>query len=133
MQLRTTLLALLAILMTITASAAAPDSIVRKLLLTANIAGTKAVDRVEIREITFAPGEKTGAHLHPCPIVGYIASGGVILQVEGQEPQQLNAGDAFFEPANTKILRFDAIDQPTKFIAYYLLGKDDKELIRHLQ
>jgi len=57
----------------------------------------------------------------------------VVFQVDGQAPQTLRAGDAFYEPANTKIVRFDALDQPTKFIAYYLLGKDDHELIRPLQ
>ena len=87
---------------------------------------------MEIKEINFPPGQHTGAHLHPCPVVGYIATGGVIFQIDGQAPQTLRAGDAFYEPPNAKIVRFDAIDQPTKFIAYYLLGKDDRELIHSL-
>ncbi|HEY4368832.1 MAG TPA: cupin domain-containing protein [Steroidobacteraceae bacterium] len=111
---------------------AVTDTIVRKPLLTAAIEGSKNVDRVESKQIDFSPGQKTGVHLHPCPVVGYIASGSVVFQVEGESARTLKAGEAFFEPANKKILRFDALDQPTRFVAYYLLGKNDKELIRNL-
>jgi quercetin dioxygenase-like cupin family protein len=117
----------------VSAVGVAADTIVRKSLLTANLATTKQVDRVDIREIDFVARQKTGLHLHPSPVVGYIASGSILFQVEGQPQQTLKAGDAFFEPANTRVLHFDAIDQPVKFIAYYLLGKDDKELIRNLE
>jgi len=126
-------LTLLACAASVTAAESKPDTIIRKPLLTAQIPGEKPVSRVEIKEINFAPGQRTGAHLHPSPVVGYIATGAVVFQVDGQAPQTLRAGDAFYEPANTKIVRFDALDQPTKFIAYYLLGKDDHELIRPLQ
>jgi len=112
-------------------AADSPDAIVRKPLLTAQIGG-KSVERVEVKEIEFSPAQKTGIHLHPCPVVGYIVSGSVAFQVEGQPEQTLHAGDAFYEPANTRILRFDAVERQTRFIASYLLGKDDHELIRHL-
>lgn len=113
------------------AEPSSPDAIVRKPLLTAQLAGEKPVSRVEIKQIDFVPGQKTGTHVHPIPVVGYVASGGIILEIEGQPAQTLHAGEAFYEPADTKILRFDAIDQPTRFIVYYLLSKDDRELIRH--
>ena len=116
----------------VVSTAATPDAIVRKPLLTAAIEGGKTVDRVEIKEINFTPGQKTGAHLHPCPVVGYIASGSIVFQIDGQPAKTLHTGDAFFEPANTSVVRFDAVDQPVKFVAYYLLGKNDKELIRSL-
>jgi hypothetical protein len=44
----------------------------------------------------------------------------------------LKAGDAFFEPANTKILHFDAQEHGATFIAYYLLGAGETELIKML-
>jgi quercetin dioxygenase-like cupin family protein len=109
-------------------------AIVRKPLLTALIEGQKSVGRVEIKEILFAAQQKTGLHLHPCPVVGYVAEGMVLFQVEGEPEQVLKAGDAFYEPANRRIIHFDAHgEQPMKFIAYYLLGEEDHELITMLE
>jgi quercetin dioxygenase-like cupin family protein len=110
------------------------QTIVRKPLLTAGLKPAKHTGRVEIKQIDFEPGQATGYHFHPCPVVGYIASGSVIFQMEGQEPQTLRAGDAFFEPANTRISRFDNAS-PTermRFIAFYLLDDHEQELIRML-
>jgi len=80
-----------------------------------------------VREIEFAPGQQTGRHLHPSPVVGYIAEGAALLQVEGHAPQSLPLGSAFYEPAETVIARFDNASQtkPLKFIAYYLLTADE--------
>jgi hypothetical protein len=55
------------------------------------------------------------------------------MQVEGETPQQLATGAAFYEPAGTVIARFDnaSVTKPMKFVAYYLLnGK--QELIEML-
>lgn len=113
----------------------AAKTIVRRPLLTAPLPGLGAVDRVEIKRIEFEPSQETGLHDHPCPVVGYIASGTVRFQIEGQEPKTLKAGDAFYEPADTRILHFDnASDrEPMSFIAFYLLGADQHELIRMLE
>ena len=112
----------------------AEHTIIRKPLLTAHIEGQKSVDRVEIKEINFAAHQKTGLHLHPCPVVGYIAEGMVLFQIEGEPERILKAGDAFYEPANRRIIHFDAQgEEPMKFIAYYLLDKDDKDLIKMLE
>jgi hypothetical protein len=44
-----------------------------------------------------------GKHLHPCPVVGYIVSGKVLFQVEGEEKKTLNQGEAFYEQQNKTI------------------------------
>jgi quercetin dioxygenase-like cupin family protein len=95
----------------------------------------KRVGKVEIKEIVFQPGQKTGLHFHPCPVVGYIAEGTVAFQIEGGEEKTLRAGDAFFEPPNAKILRFDnaSSSKGMKFIAFYLLDAGEDELIRMLE
>ena len=110
----------------------AQDQIIRKALLTA-ASINKMIKKVEVKEINFKPGQQTGLHLHPCPVLGYIAGGTATFQVKGGPLQTLKAGDAFFEPANTVIAHFDnASDSaPLKFIAYYLLGDSD-ELIKML-
>src|SRR5262244_3818038 len=110
------------------------QTIIRKALLTAGMEGGRRVDRVEIKQIDFVPRQQTGLHLHTCPVVGYIARGTVLFQIEGEPPRTLKEGDAFHEPAGARILHFDnASDRdPLTFIAFYLLGPDDRELITML-
>ncbi|GGA70573.1 hypothetical protein GCM10011507_22660 [Edaphobacter acidisoli] len=88
----------------------------------------RRVTSVDVREIVFHRGMRTGRHFHPCPVLGYVAEGSVFFQREGGPVETLQAGDAFYEPAGTVIERFDnASDiEPMRFIAYYLLdGKQD--------
>ena len=68
-------------------SAATRQTIIRKPLLTALLEELKTVRTVEIKQIDFAPSQKTGLHNHPCPVVGYIEKGTVLFQVEGEEPR----------------------------------------------
>lgn len=107
--------------------------VVRKSLLSAVIEGQKNVARIEVREIELAAGQATGLHLHPCPVVGTIILGSIRFQIAGHPEKTLRAGDAFFEPANTRIAHFDATaDGPAKFVACYLLGEDQGTLIEML-
>jgi quercetin dioxygenase-like cupin family protein len=93
----------------------------------------KTVTSVDVREIRFQPGQKTGLHRHPCPVFGYIAEGTALLEIQGEAPQDLPTGSAFYEPAETVILRFDnaSPEKPLRFIAYYLL-EGRQELIELL-
>lgn len=96
--------------------------------------GTSTVTQVEVREIAFQPGQQTGRHLHPCPVVGYIAEGEALFQKEGDaEVQRLPSGSAFYEPANAVVSRFDnaSTTASMKFIAYYLLN-GEQDLIHML-
>ena|SRR5271165_6536721 len=106
-------------------------TILRKQLLSVPLEH-KTVTSVEVREINFEPGQQTGRHRHPCPVIGYIAEGSAIVQVEGQPAQLLPPGSAFYEPAGS-VMRFDnaSLTHPLKFIAYYLLN-GAQELIEML-
>lgn len=75
-------------------------------LLTANFE-PRLVVQVEAGDFHFLPGQIAPVHTHSAPAIGYIAKGTIIYQVEGQKPQILNEGDAFYEPAGPRILRFD--------------------------
>jgi uncharacterized protein YndB with AHSA1/START domain len=109
------------------------DPIVRHPLLTASLEGGKNVDRVEIKRVTLAGHQNTGLHLHPCPTVGHVTEGVILFQVEGQPARELSAGDAFYEPANVRMLHFDnPRAEPATFIVYYLLGAGEHDLIRLL-
>lgn len=115
------------------ASAAAPAAVSRRALLTADLAPARSVAHVEIKEVTLPPLLAAGRHLHPCPVVGVITAGAIRFQLEGGPVLHLRAGDAFHEPANTRGLHFDnELETPTTFVACYLLGPDEHELIRPL-
>jgi quercetin dioxygenase-like cupin family protein len=108
-------------------------SVTRKDLLTAMIDSDKTVSRVEVQEVTMAPKQKAPLHLHPCPTVGVITEGTISFQIEGRHVQHLSIGDAFYEPANVKVTKFDNNgDVPAKFVVFYLLGKGEDETVRVL-
>ncbi len=92
----------------------------RKNLLNAVV--NQKVSIVEIKEVTMIEGQAAPKHLHPCPVVGYVKSGKVLFQIEGEEKIILNEGDAFYEPKNKNILHFDnaSNDKPLTFVAFYL-------------
>jgi quercetin dioxygenase-like cupin family protein len=83
---------------------------------------SRKLDTIDARQIAFAPGQETGRHTHPCPVVGYIVSGTAEMEIEGQPAQSLPAGSTFYEPADTVIARFDNASQaePMVFVAFYL-------------
>jgi len=112
----------------------AANTVQRHDLLTAVLGNSQVVDRVEIKRIELVPGQATGPHRHPCPVVGHILSGSIRFQIEGRPAKTLRAGDAFFEPANLRIRSFDnsSARKPATFVAYYLLGDGDREIIEML-
>lgn len=79
------------------------------------------------------PGQQGGRHLHPCTVMGYIVKGTAVYQIEGEPPQTLSAGSAFYEPADTIISNFGNASEVESmtFVAFYLLD-GNQELIRML-
>jgi len=75
-------------------------------VLSASFAARQVV-QVEVGDFHFVPGQVAPVHTHTAPAVGYVAKGMIIYQVEGEKPQILRRGDAFFEPTGKRILRFD--------------------------
>jgi len=109
-------------------------SVTRRDLLTAAIDSGKPVSTVQIKEVTMGPGQKAPLHLHPCPTVGVVTEGTIAFQIEGEPVQYLKPGDAFYEPANVRVARFDNdADTPARFAVLYLLARDEHEIIRILQ
>jgi quercetin dioxygenase-like cupin family protein len=103
----------------------AQPTIDRQQLLSA-VLGGRNVTTVDVRRISLAPKQRAGRHLHPCPVVGYIASGTAYCQIEGENAELLPVGAAFYEPADRVIADFgNASDlDPMTFIAFYLLDGD---------
>jgi quercetin dioxygenase-like cupin family protein len=112
--------------------AATSTGLTRRILLDHAIAGQKLVDRVEVRQISLAAHLEVGVHRHPCPVFGHVLAGPILFQVEGEPPRRLETGDVFYEPANTPILHFDAVEIPATFIAYFLLGTGEENVLEML-
>jgi quercetin dioxygenase-like cupin family protein len=106
----------------------------RKALLTVVMDGVQSIERVEVKSITLAPAQRTGLHVHPCTVVGYVVEGAIAFQIEGQPAKVLKQGDAFHEAFGTPIVRFDNASETASatFIAFYLLGPGESRLIEML-
>lgn len=130
---RLTLLAGLVLSLSAHAQENSAPSVSRKDLLSAFITPHQPLAKIEIKEVVLAPKLRAPLHLHPCPVIGVVEEGSIAFQIEGQQVQWLKTGDAFYEPANVRIARFDNEGViPAKFVAVYLLDSNDQELIRLL-
>ncbi|HZS62125.1 MAG TPA: cupin domain-containing protein [Gemmatimonadaceae bacterium] len=106
-------------------------TIERKNLLTADLPNGV----VDVQQIELPPGQGAGLHIHLGPVFGYVASGTVRFQIDGELVQILRTGSAFFEPANTRIREFAnaSNEEPATFIAFYHLSHPDQERITMLE
>jgi quercetin dioxygenase-like cupin family protein len=71
----------------------------------------RAIEQVEVGDFHFPPGQLAPVHTHAAPAIGYVSKGTIYYQVEGQAPQLLKTGDAFYEPVGPRILHFDNASQ----------------------
>lgn len=70
-----------------------------------------------------APGGSTGRHTHFGVESGYMIAGSASMEIEGETPKLLKAGDSYTIPAN-KIHDAKAVgDGPAKVIATYVVEK----------
>lgn len=90
--------------------------------------------KVEIQEVTMNVGIDAPLHLHPCPTMGVITEGQIVFEIEGEQTQHLKVGDAFYEPADIRVAKFNNEgDTPAKFVVFYLLGQNERETVRILE
>lgn len=99
-------------------------------LLSANF-DARDVVQIEAGSFHFLPGQIAPLHTHQAPAIGYVAKGAILYQVEGEKPQLLNEGDAFYEPVGPKILRFDNASATKKavFIDFNFQQKDEPFIV----
>jgi quercetin dioxygenase-like cupin family protein len=97
-------------------------AIERQRLLTGQI-GTEP-ERVEVYRVVLSPGQAAGPHRHPGDVTGYVESGRIAYELDGQPVRELRAGDVFFEPSEETVHRFDNLsdEEPAAFVAFYLLA-----------
>ena len=69
-----------------------------------------------------ASGGSTGRHTHFGVEVGYVLSGTSLLEIEGEAPKNLKAGDSYTIPAG-KVHNATAKDGEAKVLATYVVEK----------
>jgi quercetin dioxygenase-like cupin family protein len=118
--------------MTANAHAAAP--LKRTPIATDELSPNREVAAVHVVRLDFAPGQLTGLHEHPVPVIGYVLHGAFTVQVHGQPARTYTEGQSIYEPADTRIERFDNASktEPAVLIATYLAGPGQKDLITFL-
>ncbi len=77
-------------------------------------------------EVTYAPGESSPPHSHPCPVIAYVLEGAVRSKVKGGNEAVYKAGESFYEAPNGihQISANASSSQPAKFLAYFLCDRD---------
>ena len=73
----------------------------------------------------FAPGVAAGRHTHPGEELGYVLEGTLQLEVAGQPPRTLNAGDSFFIPTGVVHDGKNIGSGPAKVLATYIVKKGE--------
>lgn len=65
------------------------------------------------------PGWETERHIHPGHVFVYVTEGTIEIDVEGQEPQTVSAGEAIYElPDKPMVGRTATADEGAKFIVF---------------
>jgi quercetin dioxygenase-like cupin family protein len=105
---------------TVTASVAQAPGIKRTLLQRSDVGGNlEAI--LGMAEI--APTGSTGRHTHFGVETGFVMGGSLSLEIEGETPKLLKAGDSYTIGAN-KVHDAKAVgEEPTKVLATYIVEK----------
>lgn len=76
---------------------------------------------VRILTATFKPGDKTVAHTHRFPVTVYVLEGTFTLELKGQAPVTVKAGEAMVEPPNVEMTGYNpSATEPTKVVIFYV-------------
>lgn len=76
----------------------------------------------EVRVVTALIEPRTAAawHTHPTPVYVYVQEGTVSMEIEGQEPRQLQSGVAVAEPLDARMRVVNHGDQPARLVVFQI-------------
>jgi quercetin dioxygenase-like cupin family protein len=76
---------------------------------------------VRVLTATFKPGEKTVTHTHRFPVTVYVVEGAFTLELKGQAPIVVKAGEALVEPPNVEMTGYNrSTTELTKVVIFYV-------------
>jgi len=119
-----------ALLLLFASGAASPQIPIRTPIGSFPINPAKGVTHVEATRVDFAPGQEMPEHMHPVPVVCFVARGSFIVSI-GREPiRQVNVGDTTIEHPGEIVhfFRNTSTTEPAQLYCAILAGPADKEL-----
>jgi len=77
---------------------------------------------INVVEVSYAHGEASPAHSHPCPVIGYVVDGEIRSQVGGQPEVVYKVGDSFYEAPNGihEVSANASRTKPAKLLAFFV-------------
>ena len=76
---------------------------------------------VRVLTATFKPGDKTVTHTHRYPVTVYVMEGAFTLELKGQPPIVVKAGEALVEPPNVEMTGYNrSATELTKVVIFYV-------------
>jgi quercetin dioxygenase-like cupin family protein len=97
------------------------------MLLRQVVEGMPKAGKQEVRVFTatFKPGDKTVFHTHRFPVTVYILEGAFTLELDGQAPITVKAGEAMVEPPNVKMTGYNrSATEQLKVVIFYVSDPD---------
>ena len=81
-----------------------------------------------IATVTVPPGDPgSGPHRNSGPVFGYVLEGEILIELEGEAPYPIKAGEAFWEPG-FEVVHYQAAnlctDIASKFVVFMLCAPD---------
>jgi quercetin dioxygenase-like cupin family protein len=82
--------------------------------------------KVHAIEVTYPPGTTSTAHRHPCPVVGYMISGTMRMQVSDGPVTDYKPGETFVEmPTDVhRMATNPSADTPAVFLATFVCDRE---------
>jgi quercetin dioxygenase-like cupin family protein len=82
--------------------------------------------KVHAIEVTYPPGATSTAHRHPCPVVGYVISGTMRMQVSDGPVTDYKPGETFVEmPTDVhRMATNPSTDTPAVFLVTFVCDKE---------
>src|SRR5579872_4919843 len=93
-------------------------------LMQRDLAGVSGKE-VLVLTVEYGPGESSQPHRHDSNVFVYVLQGSVRMQVQGQKPVTLTAGQTFYEgPGDVHLVSANAsATQPAKFLVFMVKSK----------
>lgn len=88
----------------------------------------KAVARVDAMRVDFAPGQAMPRHMHPAPVVCFVAKGAFRYRIGDGAEQTAGPGTATLEPAGAVVQYFvnASTTEPAELLCAVLAGAEDR-------
>jgi quercetin dioxygenase-like cupin family protein len=122
---------LIALTLTVSASAFAHDPSEKVTVLQdqmlKNVPGKKAL----MIEVDYKPGQSSIAHKHDGTAMAYVLEGAITSQVKGEKETTYKAGEFWYEPAGSEHLvsKNASATKPAKLLVFMVLSPDEKVLV----